>query len=182
MRRSSTHADGGPGPTPPEQLSLCAKRSRVERIEGDTAFLTDGPAAGTEVVTVGAAELVGPESGHALTAQGTRVPTDASRPVHHEVHVQGTCGTCSARRATPMMRWIVGLESEVPLPHGRSGGGHDGLRRRAAARHAGRRLPRIRAAEGRGSHHLLSASPRPMWRPWSPSLWSRRSTGCRGWM
>ena len=33
----------------------------VERIDGDTAYHSDGPAVGTEVVTVGAAELVGAE-------------------------------------------------------------------------------------------------------------------------
>ena len=35
----------------------------VESVEGDVAVLTDGPALGTEVVTVGAAELLGIESG-----------------------------------------------------------------------------------------------------------------------
>jgi hypothetical protein len=35
----------------------------VERIEGDKAILTVGPDAGTEVVTVGGAELLGAESG-----------------------------------------------------------------------------------------------------------------------
>ena len=35
----------------------------VERIEGDLAFLNDGPAVGTEVVTVGGAEIYGAELG-----------------------------------------------------------------------------------------------------------------------
>ena len=35
----------------------------VESVDGDVAVLTDGPAPGTEVVTVGAAELLGIESG-----------------------------------------------------------------------------------------------------------------------
>jgi hypothetical protein len=35
----------------------------VDRIEGDGAFLTDGPPSGTAVVTLGAAELYGAETG-----------------------------------------------------------------------------------------------------------------------
>ena len=35
----------------------------VDHIEGDTAFLTGGPAVGTEVVTVGATQLYGAEQG-----------------------------------------------------------------------------------------------------------------------
>jgi len=35
----------------------------VDRIEGELAYLTEGPPAGTEVVTVGAAELYGTETG-----------------------------------------------------------------------------------------------------------------------
>jgi hypothetical protein len=35
----------------------------VDRIAGDTAFLLDGPPQGTTVVTVGAAELLGTETG-----------------------------------------------------------------------------------------------------------------------
>jgi hypothetical protein len=35
----------------------------VDRIEGDEAVLSDGPAAGTKVATVGVAELFGAESG-----------------------------------------------------------------------------------------------------------------------
>ena len=33
----------------------------VDRIDGDTAHLTEGPEAGTSVVTLGAAELFGAE-------------------------------------------------------------------------------------------------------------------------
>ena len=36
---------------------------RIERIEGDKAILSEGPDAGTDVVTVGASELLGAESG-----------------------------------------------------------------------------------------------------------------------
>jgi hypothetical protein len=36
---------------------------KVERIEGDTAILSAGPAAGTPVVTTGSAELYGAETG-----------------------------------------------------------------------------------------------------------------------
>lgn len=35
----------------------------VDEIEGDTAFITEGPASGTPVVTTGAAELYGAEIG-----------------------------------------------------------------------------------------------------------------------
>jgi hypothetical protein len=35
----------------------------VDRIDGDTAFVADGPPAGTAVVTTGAAELFGTETG-----------------------------------------------------------------------------------------------------------------------
>ena len=35
----------------------------VDHIDGDTAVLTDGPAIGTEVVTVGVAELFGTDTG-----------------------------------------------------------------------------------------------------------------------
>jgi hypothetical protein len=35
----------------------------IDRIDGDNAFLTDGPPSGTAVVTVGAAELYGAETG-----------------------------------------------------------------------------------------------------------------------
>ena len=35
----------------------------VDHIAGDTAFLTDGPTAGSEVVVIGAAELYGVEEG-----------------------------------------------------------------------------------------------------------------------
>jgi hypothetical protein len=44
-----------------EHLTFVRDEISVDRIDGDTAYLTDGPAAGTEVVTVAAAELVGLE-------------------------------------------------------------------------------------------------------------------------
>jgi hypothetical protein len=47
--------------TTSEHLIFVRDEINVERIDGDTAYLNDGPAAGTEVVTVGAAELVGLE-------------------------------------------------------------------------------------------------------------------------
>jgi hypothetical protein len=47
--------------TTDEHLTFVRDEISVERIDGDTAYLSDGPAAGTEVVTVGAAELVGLE-------------------------------------------------------------------------------------------------------------------------
>jgi hypothetical protein len=39
------------------------QRVRIARIEGDLAILDSGPPAGTPVVTVGAAELLGSELG-----------------------------------------------------------------------------------------------------------------------
>jgi hypothetical protein len=44
-----------------EHLVFVRDEISVDRIDGDTAYLSDGPAVGTEVVTVGAAELVGLE-------------------------------------------------------------------------------------------------------------------------
>jgi hypothetical protein len=49
--------------TSPEPHVFVREAIAIERIEGDKAILTEGPAAGTEVVTVGAAELLGAESG-----------------------------------------------------------------------------------------------------------------------
>ena len=43
----------------PEPLVFVRHRITVDRIEGEMAVLADGPAAGTEVVTVGAQELYG---------------------------------------------------------------------------------------------------------------------------
>jgi hypothetical protein len=55
-------ADGGTWAyTTDEHLTFVRDEISVERIDGDTAYLSDGPATGTEVVTVGAAELVGLE-------------------------------------------------------------------------------------------------------------------------
>ena len=44
-----------------EPLTFVRQKIKVDRIEGDKAFLAQGPAAGTKVVTVGAAELYGSE-------------------------------------------------------------------------------------------------------------------------
>jgi uncharacterized protein YceK len=44
-------------------LTYARAAVHVARIDGDVAFLTDGPPAGTEVVTVGVAELHGVEAG-----------------------------------------------------------------------------------------------------------------------
>jgi hypothetical protein len=49
--------------TNPEDLSYVRDHVVVESIEGDRAVLSEGPAAGTEVVTVGVAELFGAENG-----------------------------------------------------------------------------------------------------------------------
>ncbi len=47
--------------TSPEELVFVRAPIDVIRIDGDRAVLSDGPPAGTEVVTVGAAELLGTE-------------------------------------------------------------------------------------------------------------------------
>jgi hypothetical protein len=49
--------------TNPEPLVYVRQRIDVESISGDQAMLSDGPPAGTAVVTVGAAELYGTELG-----------------------------------------------------------------------------------------------------------------------
>jgi hypothetical protein len=47
--------------TASERLSFLREPLQVDRIEGDRVLVSDGPAAGTEVVTVGAAEVYGTE-------------------------------------------------------------------------------------------------------------------------
>ena len=47
--------------TSPERLTFMRAAVDVETIKGDRAFLRSGPAPGTEVVTVGAAEVYGTE-------------------------------------------------------------------------------------------------------------------------
>ncbi|HSV68272.1 MAG TPA: hypothetical protein VLJ59_20585 [Mycobacteriales bacterium] len=49
--------------TSPTKLTFVRQRITVDRIEGDLAYLREGPALGTAVVTVGAAELFGAEYG-----------------------------------------------------------------------------------------------------------------------
>jgi hypothetical protein len=49
--------------TNPAPLSFVRKSITVSTIEGDSVYLTDGPPAGTTVVTVGTAELFGTETG-----------------------------------------------------------------------------------------------------------------------
>lgn len=49
--------------TSPEPLAFVRDRIVVETIDEDTAVLSDGPPVGTEVVTVGVAELFGVENG-----------------------------------------------------------------------------------------------------------------------
>ncbi len=46
-----------------EELSYVKQPITIDRIEGGTAVLSDGPEVGTEVVTQGAAELYGVEDG-----------------------------------------------------------------------------------------------------------------------
>lgn len=49
--------------TSPESLAFVREQITVDYIEGDRAVLLDGPPAGTAIVTVGAAELLGTELG-----------------------------------------------------------------------------------------------------------------------
>lgn len=49
--------------TSPEPRTFIRQSITVERIDGDKAFLSQGPPAGTAVVSVGAAELYGAEFG-----------------------------------------------------------------------------------------------------------------------
>ena len=50
--------------TNPESLVFVRQRVSVERIDGNRVILTDGPPAGTTIVTVGGAELIAAELGH----------------------------------------------------------------------------------------------------------------------
>ena len=49
--------------TAPEPLVFVREVISVDRYEGDVAVLSDGPATGTKIVTVGVAELIGSEFG-----------------------------------------------------------------------------------------------------------------------
>jgi len=49
--------------TNPEPLVFIRQSVSIDYIEGDLAFLTEGSSAGTNVVTVGGAELYGAETG-----------------------------------------------------------------------------------------------------------------------
>jgi hypothetical protein len=49
--------------TSPQPLTYLRQHIQIDRIEGDKAVLSEGPAVGTTVVTVGAAELLGTELG-----------------------------------------------------------------------------------------------------------------------
>jgi hypothetical protein len=47
--------------TAPEALTFVRKEIQIDRVDGDSVVLSDGPPAGTKVVTVGAAEVYGTE-------------------------------------------------------------------------------------------------------------------------
>jgi hypothetical protein len=47
--------------TAPEPLTFVRQEINIDHVVGDSAMLSDGPPAGTEVVTVGAAEVYGTE-------------------------------------------------------------------------------------------------------------------------
>ena len=47
--------------TAPEPLTFVRKQVEIDRVDGDSVVLSDGPPAGTKVVTVGAAEVYGTE-------------------------------------------------------------------------------------------------------------------------
>ena len=47
--------------TAPEPLTFVRQEIEIDRVDGDSVMLSDGPPAGTKVVTVGAAEVYGTE-------------------------------------------------------------------------------------------------------------------------
>lgn len=47
--------------TSPEPLTFVRQEIEIDRVDGDSVVLSDGPPAGTEVVTIGAAEVYGTE-------------------------------------------------------------------------------------------------------------------------
>lgn len=47
--------------TSPEPLTFVRREIEIDRVEGDSAILSAGPPVGTEVVTIGAAEVYGAE-------------------------------------------------------------------------------------------------------------------------
>jgi hypothetical protein len=47
--------------TAPEPLTFVRKEIEIDRVDGDSVVLSDGPPAGTKVVTVGASEVYGTE-------------------------------------------------------------------------------------------------------------------------
>ena len=47
--------------TSPEPLTYVRQKIDIDHVDGDSVMLSDGPPAGTEVVTVGAAEVYGTE-------------------------------------------------------------------------------------------------------------------------
>ena len=49
--------------TNPEPLVFVRHKISIDRVDGESAILAEGPDAGTKVVTVGAAELIGTEFG-----------------------------------------------------------------------------------------------------------------------
>jgi hypothetical protein len=49
--------------TNPEPLVFIRHQISIDRVDGESAILSEGPDAGTKVVTVGAAELIGTEFG-----------------------------------------------------------------------------------------------------------------------
>jgi hypothetical protein len=49
--------------TNPEPLAFVKRKVAIGRVQGDNAYLNDGPPQGTKVVTVGVAELYGAERG-----------------------------------------------------------------------------------------------------------------------
>jgi hypothetical protein len=49
--------------TSPESLTFIRQLITIDSIEGDMAILSNGPAIGTQVATVGVAELYGADTG-----------------------------------------------------------------------------------------------------------------------
>ena len=138
--------------TSPEALRLHARADHGRPDRRRPGGPVRRPAAGTDVVTVGVAELVGTEYGR--RGRLTQL-SSATRARRHDA---------LDRR----------LQPAVPLPRGRAGRRDDVLRRPAAARDAGRRLPRVRAAARRDPDRVPRAVRGRGRGAGHASRWSRR--------
>ena len=131
--RSSTTPTATPGRSSTSRASpSCAPPITVDHIDGDIAFLTDGPAAGTKVVTVGRHPAL-----RRRDRRRRRRVAERDVQSHDALDHQD--------------------QPAVPLPRGRRRRGDDGLRRRRLPADARRRVPRVRAAAGADPDRLPRA-------------------------